>query len=930
MKFPGYQKVLTRPFRSLAALVLFFCATLTAIAGFSIQNGLLYDDNGNEFIMRGINFPHVWYPTQTATSIPNIAATGANSVRLVLGAGKQWGPNPAADVAALIELCKANKLIAIVEVHDCTGFGEAAAAAPLSFAVDYWISIQDVLKGQENFVIINIANEPLGNGQPPAKWVTDHTEAITRLRAAGFTHTLMVDAANWGQDWQQTMLTNAPVVFNSDPLKNTIFSVHMYEVYAARPTIQNYLSTFVTAGLPICVGEFGADHQGQPVDEASILEISETLGVGYIGWSWSGNTGGTESLDIALNFNPATLSPWGTTLLKSFNGIGATSQLSTVFGDVPRLQLSPSTLALTVAGQAGTVAVNTTRPWTATDNQPWITLSPTSGATAGNLVVTAAPNPDLAPRSGVVTVTAGGLTRTIRVNQVGTGGAGVCFNAVPITLPFVHNGAGEFCWVTSGTITSINCWSTQAIEINGVSFPNGFSNVLPPRINGNYYIRLSAVVPFAHLEIAGNGGVISVPATGVTLTPSTLSLQAGASSPLTATVAPATATNKGINWRSSNPAVATVNSSGGVTGVANGSATITATTQDGGFIASSVVTVGSVVVQPQISISPATATVGIGTTTILTAALVPANVPTPVTWTSSNPAVAQVSTTGVVTGVSVGVATITARRSDNGLTATSQVTVTDVVILPTSVSVQPFGTTLPLGNTFQLTATVLPNNATNKTVIWTSSNPLVATVSASGLVTSVAAGQTTITGRTQSANLTASSVITIVGGPAPVVAVSPRTATVLVGATTTLTATVIPATPVRPITWSSDNLAVATVSSAGVVTGVAAGTATIRALVAGGGSTPVTITVTNVTTTPCASPVARTLPLVQNGVGDFCYVISGNVSFVNSWNMQRVEINGVDFTNKWANSLPPRIDGNYYIRYVSNVAWAHLEVNAAP
>ena len=46
--------------------------------------------------------------------------------------------------------------------------------------------------------------------------------------------------------------------------------------------------------------------------------------------------------------------------------------------------------------------------------------------------------------------------------------------------------------------------------------------------------------------------------------------------------------------------------------------------------------------------------------------------------------------------------------------------------------------------------------------------------------------------------------------------------------------------------------------------------------------------------------------------------------------MQKVEINGVDFTNKWANSLPARINGNYYIHYVANVAWAHLEVTSAP
>jgi len=79
--------------------------------------------------------------------------------------------------------------------------------------------------------------------------------------------------------------------------------------------------------------------------------------------------------------------------------------------------------------------------------------------------------------------------------------------------------------------------------------------------------------------------------------------------------------------------------------------------------------------------------------------------------------------------------------------------------------------------------------------------------------------------------------------------------------------------------------------------------------------------------TPCSGPVAATLPKVQNGTGEFCWVTSGNITFINSWNMQLVEVNGVNFTNKWANSLPPRINGNYYIHYLSNVAWAHFEAN---
>ena len=95
-------------------------------------------------------------------------------------------------------------------------------------------------------------------------------------------------------------------------------------------------------------------------------------------------------------------------------------------------------------------------------------------------------------------------------------------------------------------------------------------------------------------------------------------------------------------------------------------------------------------------------------------------------------------------------------------------------------------------------------------------------------------------------------------------------------------------------------------------------------------STTLALTVSNVAPTPCANPTAITLPFAQNGVGDFCFVTSGNIAFINSWNMQLVEVNGVVFTNVWSNAMPPRINGSYTIHYVANVPWAHFEASGTP
>lgn len=656
---------------------------LPAQAGFFVQNGILFDDNGNPFIMRGVSFPHTWFPQQSQAAIPNIAATGANSVRLVLANGRQWAANSEADVADLIQRCKTNRLIAIPEIHDCTGWPESGNAAPLSTAVDYWISIQNALKGQENFVIINIANEAFGNNVPAATYVSQYITAITRMRAAGFTHTLMIDGANWGQEWENggIMRANAAQLMAADPLRNLVFSVHMYEVYQSDSVIENYMNAFDVANLPLVVGEFAADHtNGVDVNEGSIMQRAAQHMFGYLGWSWSGNSGNLSSLDMVVNFNPAQRTPWGTRLLTGPNGIAATSVIASVFtSTTPSLTVTPATLSFTAAAgsspvsvtsnvawaasasqafitvtpaagsnngsvsvrveantgatartgtvtitgggvsrtitvtQAGVsttntltvapaalsftaaagsspIAVSSNVAWAATDNQAFITVTPAAGSndgsvsvsitantgttartgtitftgggisrtvavtqaaagantltvsttaltypsaagsntfaitsngswtvaddqtwitatpTAGNgnasVTVSVTANTGATERTGTITVSGGGLTRTINVTQSGVTSTTPCSNAVTVTAPFVRDGAGEFCFVTSGNINYINSWNMQLVEVNGVAFTNLWvsGSSLPARINGNYYIRYVGQFGWSHFE----------------------------------------------------------------------------------------------------------------------------------------------------------------------------------------------------------------------------------------------------------------------------------------------------------------------------------------------------------------------------------------------------------------------------------------------
>ena len=329
-------------------------------------------------------------------------------------------------------------------------------------------------------------------------------------------------------------------------------------------------------------------------------------------------------------------------------------------------------------------------------------------------------------------------------------------------------------------------------------------------------------------------GSTTVPVASVAVSPPSLSVGAGTTGQLTATPKDANGaalSGRVVTWASSNSAAATVNGSGMVTGVAVGAATIAATSEGQNGTASVAVTPPPVAL---VSVSPASATIAAGNTVQLAVTLQDAN-GNPlsgrvVTWRSSNTAAATVSGSGLVSGVAAGSATITA--ASEGKSATATITVSAVSVA--SVTVSPATANVNEGSTVQLTATPKDANGvplTGRTVTWASDNTTVATVSATGLVTGKVAGSATITATSEGQGGTAA--ITVVHVPVASVTVSPAPASVQAGQTVQLTATPKDAsgTPLagRTVTWASDNTAVATVSGSGLVSGVAAGSATIMA-----------------------------------------------------------------------------------------------------
>lgn len=295
--------------------------------GFSVSGTQLLDANGNSFVMRGINHPHSWFTAQDDTALEAIAATGANTVRIVCGSGQQYTRDSAESLNALTDKCRDLGMISILEVHDITGKDDESL---LETAADFWISVKDALIGRESYVILNIANEWVGtwDGQT---WCDGYTAVIPKLREAGIKNTIMVDAAGWGQ-YGQSVSDFGEKVLAADPDGNTMFSVHMYGTAGKnKATITRNLKPAADKGLCVIVGEFGWNHTDGDVDEEYIMQYCAENGIGWLAWSWKGNGGGVEYLDLADEWDGSALSDWGNTVINGENGLKATSQKCSIF-----------------------------------------------------------------------------------------------------------------------------------------------------------------------------------------------------------------------------------------------------------------------------------------------------------------------------------------------------------------------------------------------------------------------------------------------------------------------------------------------------------------------------------------------------------------------------------------------------------------------
>lgn len=348
-----------------------------------------------------------------------------------------------------------------------------------------------------------------------------------------------------------------------------------------------------------------------------------------------------------------------------------------------------------------------------------------------------------------------------------------------------------------------------------------------------------------------------VPATKVSVSGEVSGMKAGETRQFSAQVEPADSTDK-VVWSSSDTTVVTVDQTGLVTAVGNGSATITVTAGD---VSDSTDAIEVTTAVSGVSLDSDSLELFVGSDgSKLQATVAPATASNQaVNWTSSDENVAKVDGEGKVTPVAPGSVTITATTEDGDFSATCAVTVKQHV---EGIALDKTKASIAGAGTIVLKATVEPDNATNKNVIWTSSDESVATVDQAGVVTAVGKGEATIKATSEESGQSAACIV-VVNNPAIGVSVEPTSLNLIKGEDANLVAVLsgelAGETDGAQFAWFSSDESVATVEADGLVSAKKTGSATITVQAEADLLATCTVEVTNPVKTVTLSETTKTM-----------------------------------------------------------------------
>lgn len=396
-----------------------------------------------------------------------------------------------------------------------------------------------------------------------------------------------------------------------------------------------------------------------------------------------------------------------------------------------------------------------------------------------------------------------------------------------------------------------------------------------------------------HIVIIGGEGILSkavenelsgavykpeIDVESVILNKTTLGLNLGGTDNLIATLAPESATNKAVTWTSSNKGVVTVDNMGRVTAISEGAATITVTTLDKGISANCNVLVTKPIVKVSaVSINKNKVSLVVGGSDTLSVEISPSNATNKaITWKSLNNAIVTVSSTGKINALAPGTTTVSAITNDGSKAAQCTVTVTNPIVKVSSINLNKSVDNLLVGGTDLLSVTISPGTATNKGVVWSSTDKTVATIDNTGKITAQSPGVTTISAISVDGNKVTTCMVTISKPPlikVESISLDKAIDEIVIDSMDRLSANIYPINATNKyITWASSNNDVATVDIGGNIKAISTGSAIVTATTADGKYTAnceITVTETSGSTIPPAKePLVFAIDIGHNAKYD--------------------------------------------------------------
>ena len=419
--------------------------------------------------------------------------------------------------------------------------------------------------------------------------------------------------------------------------------------------------------------------------------------------------------------------------------------------EVPATSITFDEPAATMkVGETKTLTV-TVEPENTTDKVEWESLMP-ENATVENGVVTA-------KQEGWASIVAkaGDVQATCRISITAADGEeSLVIEPAPVTLNIDEEAVLTAVMKPSGTKVKVE-WKWDNHEALALGAINDSQAKIQGQAAGKATVTAYASDgKTAICEVTVNGGTETVPVTSITLNKTQLEMTVGQTETLVATVLPENDTYKdALNWSVKDNRIVKVNENGELTAVATGTTTVTVISiMHPKIMASCEVTVkagGGSSNLRSVSVDPASVTLALNEEKALSLILDPSDAEVTIYWESSNSSIAKVQmtskTTAKVQGLAAGEATLTAHAGN--LTATCAVTVQSGSAVPVeSVTLNKHELELSVGQQFQLVATVLPENATEKGVVWSSNVPSSQLyIDTNGMVTGLQACQATVTVR---------------------------------------------------------------------------------------------------------------------------------------------------------------------------------------